>query len=678
MSYDLGQTFYFDKQSVQGSEAAVVTSVELFFRAKPIQNKTESGIAKPGVVVAICQTKEDGSPDLSTLNNLLHTSRVEYDSINADTTGATSTKFTFQQPVTVTTNRSYAILIKLDGRDRGFRLYANKAGSAALGSSSLTQVSSGTIDGNAYRITNGFTLTPLIDTDIALKINIAKFTANTQTYSIRNRAYEILKVSSTSGEFLGGEEIIQERSALTGTITIDSSSTVLIGSGTNFTSSVVVGDKLVITDGTSGNTDIRVVNAVTNSTHIVLTQPPSFSNNSGSFFKTVTGKLFTYNNLSDELIIQDSTANSTIYLTTSTVLRGVDSGATATITSIQNANVNAVIPNYAINQPPGTKVSLTLNFANTTGSVSSTRKVDGALGVRTYINQYDGIIASRTNEVTAGTPFRSFSGELTFTTANPYVSPLVYQSDLDLFIERYEINNSDTNEYLGKGSAKARYISAQSALANNQLAEDAKVYITAFKPLNTEIKVFVRVMNAEDNESFDIKDWTELTQRESSNLRSNPSNINDMIEYSYDVPFFQTGTRVAGEFRTQSSNGVIIGTSGSVNTDITIGDVVRVYSPLISNTHFVDTVVAANTTTLTVAKAVSNASLVSSGLYVDKITRKNSGYLDIQNGNIFTYYNKSMSKFVGYDVFAVKVILLSSDGINIPYVNDVRVLAVSA
>lgn len=678
MSYDLGQTFYLDKQAVQGADAAVITSVELYFRTKPIQNKTVSGIANPGVTVALCKTKEDGSPDIASITDLLFTSRVEYANINADTTGSTSTKFTFTQPMIVATNSSYAFLIKFDGRDSGFRIFANKAGNVAQNSSSITQVSSGVVDGYTYRITNGFTLTPLTDTDIAFKINVAKFTSLSQTYSITNRAYEILKVSSVSGIFLGGEEILQQRSTLTGTLTVNSSSASLIGSGTTFTTDVVAGDRLVISDGTSGNTDIRVVGTVTNNTLLVLTQAPSFSNASGTYYKTVTGRLFTFDNLTDEMIIQDSTANSTIYLTTSTVIRGVDSGATATISAIRNANVNAVIPNYAINQPPSTKVSLTVNFANTGGSVSSTRKINGTLGIRSYINQYDGVVASRSNEVTAATPFKSFSGELTFSTTNPYISPTVHQNDLDLFIERYSINNDTTDEYQGKGLARARYVSRQIRLTNDQQAEDFKVYLTAFKPQNTDIKVFVRALNPEDNESFDLKDWTELTLDQSSNIRSNPTNIYDKREFTYSVPFFQAGTAVPGQFKTELANAVIVGTSGSVSTDLTVGDVVRVYSQLFTNTHFVDTVVAANTTTFTIAKAVSNTSVVGNGLLVEKITRKNSGFLNIQNGNVFTYYNKALSKFNGYETFAVKIVLLSSDGINAPYVDDVRLLAVSA
>jgi hypothetical protein len=678
MSFDLGQTFYLDKRSVENSQAAIVTSVELYFSAKPISNKTDSGISEPGVVVSLCATKEDGSPRLDDFVTQQYTARVEYSNINVDTTGATSTKFTFTEPIAIATDRSYAFLIKFDGSDKGFRLFGNKAGTIALNTSSVTQVSSGTVDGNAYRITNGFTLTPLTDTDLTFKINIAKFTTLSETYQFRNRAYEIMKVASVNGSFKGGEEVIQERSSLTGTINVSSATKEVTGTGTSFTSTVTVNDKIIITDGTAGNTNIRVVNTVTNATHLVLDEYPSFSNTSASYYKTVIGNLFVYNSISDEMILQDSTANSTLYLTTSTTLRGIDSGATATISEIKNANVNAVVPSFAVREPSGTSSSITLNFANTGGSVSSTRKQNGILSKRSFIDQYDAIVASRTTEVTAATPFRSFIGEITFTTTNPYVSPMVQEHNLDAFVERYEINNTTTNEYLGQGAALARYISKQVNLTNDQLAEDFKIYLSAFKPINTDIKVYLRALNPEDSEAFDLKDWTEMELIQSQNLLSNPANKNDFIELAYNIPFFQSGTQIPGEFKTESANAVIVGTSGSVNTDITVGDLVHVYSPLIEDTHFVDTVTAANTTSFTVGTSVSNSSLVGTGFYVNKITRKNSGYLDIQNGNIFTYYNRSSARFNGYQTFAVKIVLLSSDGINIPYVRDLRALAVSA
>jgi flagellar hook-associated protein FlgK len=75
---------------------------------------------------------------------------------------------------------------------------------------------------------------------------------------------------------------------------------------------------------------------------------------------------------------------------------------------------------------------------------------------------------------------------------------------------------------------------------------------------------------------------------------------------------------------------------------------------------------------------VSNTSLVGTGFYVTKIDRPNSAFLDKQNQNVLTYFNKGSARFEAYDSFAVKVVLLSSDGVSIPFVDDVRAIAVSA
>ena len=247
-----------------------------------------------------------------------------------------------------------------------------------------------------------------------------------------------------------------------------------------------------------------------------------------------------------------------------------------------------------------------------------------------------------------------------------------------MFAERYEINNISTNEYKGEGSASARYITKSVTLADNQQAEDMKVYLTAYKPSNTSILVYAKFINTEDIESFDIKDWTELTLNQSNNIVTNPVNINDRAEYSYSVPQYNSGTLATGVFTTELSNSVVVGTSGAVNTNIIPGSVVRVYSPSLSNTYFTDTVLSSNTTTATLSRTVSNTSLVGTGFNVDVISRPNSAYIDNQNQNTITYFNKSLAKFQTYNTFALKIVLLSDDGVNIPFVDDVRAIAVSA
>jgi hypothetical protein len=191
--------------------------------------------------------------------------------------------------------------------------------------------------------------------------------------------------------------------------------------------------------------------------------------------------------------------------------------------------------------------------------------------------------------------------------------------------------------------------------------------------------VYAKFRNAEDNESFDVKQWTLLNAVTGGSAISNPTNIYDFIDQEYAIPFYgTTKTTANGSFTTQSANSVIVGTTTDVNTYVTVGDLVRVYSPLFPTTYFIDKVVAANTTSFTVGTAVSNSSVIGTGFKVDTLNNSKSGFLDIQSQNILTYYNNSYAKFQGYDAFCLKVVLLSQDNIKIPYVDDIRAIAVSA
>jgi hypothetical protein len=259
------------------------------------------------------------------------------------------------------------------------------------------------------------------------------------------------------------------------------------------------------------------------------------------------------------------------------------------------------------------------------------------------------------------------------------VSPYVREENLDLFLETFEINNDDTNEYLGRGNASSRYVASPVFLSNDQLAEDMKVYLRAYRPANTSIKVYAKLRNSYDVESIDIKDWTEMVELSTTAaVQSSSINNKNYIELQYDLPFEPAGTLVTGQFTTTTGNSVVTGTTSTVNTDVTVGSVVRVYSASTPNSYFIDTVVASNTTTFTLASNVSNTSMVGSGFLTDVVTRKNSAFIDIQKNNIATYFNSSLASFRGYDNFAIKVVLLSDNGYAVPYVDDLRAVAVSA
>lgn len=528
-------------------------------------------------------------------------------------------------------------------------------------------------------MTNGKVLTPETDADLSFKLKVAKFTTTPTTFMVRNRPYEILKTTPVVGVFKGGEPVYEKRANNTGTVGISSTIATLTGSGTSFNTILQAGDSFVITDGTTGNTDIRKVVSIANATFMTIDVTPSFTNTAGAYYRTVTGSMFFNSNMTDHLIVQDSTANASVYLSVGSPMYGVDSGAQANVTAIQTYAVNAAIPGFNVIVPAGTTVNTTLNFANSSLGVSGTTESTFNIGQRKTVDTYPAVIASRTTEVTTGTPFTSVATTLKFTTTNPYVSPYVREENLDLFVETFEINNDDTNEYLGRGNASSRYISSPVFLSNDQLAEDMKVYIRAYRPASTSIKVYAKLRNTNDVESIDLKDWTEMEELTTTSGRQSSSiNKQNYIELQYDLPFEPAGTLVTGQFTTTSGNSIVTGTTSTVNTAVAVGSVVRVYSASTPNSYFIDTVVASNTTTFTLASNVSNTSMVGSGFLTDVVTRKNSAFLDVQVNNIATYFNSSLASFRGYDNFAIKVVLLSENGYAVPYVDDLRAVAVSA
>lgn len=676
VGFDLAQTFYFDKDAVQGADTAYVTSINLYFYGKPVAGNTKTGIVKPGVSLYMCKTYDDGSPNLEIVHNMF-SSRVEYDNISVSTTGSTATTFTLNQPVPLPTNRSYGFLLRFDGSDDDFKLWCNKAGQNILNTNTPTQVTSGKVDGYLYKITNGVNLTPERDTDLSFTMSVAKFSSSSQTFKIINRSYETLKVNSTSGRFKGGEDVYVLGANAAGTVAISETSTLIVGTGTAFSSVVAINDHFVITDGTPGNTEIRTVVSIAGA-NLVIDVAPSFSNTAGHYYLPVTGKVFMFDDMSDHLIIQDATTTATRYINTNDYIYGVDSLALTRVTSVLDYAINSVIPNFNIVTPAGSSVTTTLNFANSAYNVSSSRKQDVTLGVRKILHEYPAVMASASHEETAATPFSSFQGELVFTTTNPYVSPYVREDNLDLFLERYEINNDSTNEYMGRGNAKARYISKTVTLDADAQAEDLKVFVRAHKPSNTTIEVYAKLRNSQDPETIDLKNWMQLTLTGNTSYISNPTSLSDYGEFTYSIPGYGPGTVANGTFTTTLSSAIVTGTAANVSASVSTGSIVRLYSSFLANTYIVDSVASSNATTFTLTNAIANSSLVATGLQVSVMSRPYSGFIDIQKQNVYTYFNQSLSRFETFDSMTLKIVLLSDNSVSIPYVDDIRAIAVSA
>jgi hypothetical protein len=679
--FDLAQTFYVDKDSVRQADTIFITSVDLFFKNKPIAGKTKTGIFEPGVSVYICPVDND-VPNLNAVYP--EVARVEYAGIFETSTATTSTKFSFNFPIAIKTAQSYAILVKFDGSDDDFKLWWNKAGEKVLNTTNNTQVSSGKVDGFFYTITNGKMLTALKDADLKFALNVAKFTSNTATYKLNNSYNEFFKLfaNSISGNFKGGEYVYQNTAPSTGTLTINATSKAIVGNGTSFTSTLQVGNKFVITDGTAGNVDVRTVTSIANNTYMLVDVVPSFSNGAGSYLKTPVGTVFAFNSMTERLTLENSTANTSAYFANNEYVRGVDSGASCRIEYIENFEANYIRPSFNITTPAGTFTNTAINIANSSYYQASGNKALVEINQIKFMDSYPAVIASRSYEVLNGATLfdgsKSLESEITFNTTNIYTSPYAKEENLDVFVTRYEINSDDTAEHTNSGNATSKYIAKRVVLADGQDAEDLRIYISAYKPANTDIRVYAKFHNNVDPEPFDDKDWTHLEMVTDKGLLSNPFNRNDVIEFEYKVPMYQDGTAANGLYTTSLGNNVIVGTGVTVNSAISVNDLVRIYQPTFPNNHVISLVTAVDSTSLTIADPIANSSMVSSGLQIDKINNKHTAFINIQNSNIIRYYNTTFGAYDGYKNFSIKIVLLSDNDYRVPHVNDLRAIAVSA
>ena len=121
----------------------------------------------------------------------------------------------------------------------------------------------------------------------------------------------------------------------------------------------------------------------------------------------------------------------------------------------------------------------------------------------------------------------------TFSSTDPRVSPVLQTSRSNAIVIENVINNLSTDEHKEVGNAQARHVSVPIRLGKDQDAEDLKVYLHAYKPIGTDVKVFAKIKASSDGEALADKDYTPLVQITSSNTVSDSIDTDDIIEFEY-------------------------------------------------------------------------------------------------------------------------------------------------
>jgi len=689
-AFDYIQTFYVNPDTVASASEIMLTSVDLFFKAKPAENANVSGAAKPGINAWICEVENgDPNPNLALVNSV---KAIDYDSVNISNDAQTATVVGFNDPVLVKTGRYYGIVIKFN--DPAYDIWTNVQGDRLIGSGGVTNASSpgsqSRFDGFLYKSTNSGSYDKFSNKDLKFRVKVAQFVSNNVVVPLVNKDYEFFTIDpSVSGAFLGGEWVYQNIANATGTVTVSSSSNTLTGSGTTFTN-YGIGDKFVVSNGSV--TDVLSVTNVVNTTSISVDKFPSFSASGIGFKVPPIGVVYYSDYTKSKVYLVDSSANSSVKFVTGTRIVGARTGASANVISLDRFQVDNFKPSFMIGNPSTSDYSMVYNVANSSNAMPATSNNLELLKFNNAVRE--SYILSRSLEVDNinlyGTGRKSAVVNVTFNVAvseaNRFSVPYLKSNELDFFFYQNDINNTYTETRGGivgydtevgrNGLAKTKYISKKISFGEGKYAEDVVVYLVGYRPAGTQIKVYAKLHNAADKEAFDDKAWTPLELKNNID-RFSTEDPKDVWEYTYGLPQYpEVYTGLSGQFLTTLSSNSIT-TTANQSSVLSTGDLVRVYSVLTPENHEVFPVSSANSTAITLFKPISNTNIVGD-VGVDKLKYKNVAWNNIANDNVARYVTSSYIEFDTYNTMQIKVVLLSESTYVVPKVEQIQVIGVSA
>jgi hypothetical protein len=689
-TFDYIQTFYVNPDTVANAAEIMLTSVDLFFKAKPAENANVSGAFKPGINIWICEVENgDPNPNSSMVNSV---KAIDYDSVNVSNDAQTPTVVGFSNPVLVKTGKYYGIVVKYN--DPAYDIWTNVQGDRLIGSGGVTNNASpgsqSRFDGFLYKATNSNTYDKFSNKDLKFRVKVAQFVSNNVTVPLVNRDYEFFTIDpSVSGALLGGEWCFQDIANATGTITVLSSSNTVIGSGTTFTN-LGIEDKVVVSNGSVR--DVLTITNVINTTAMTVDKFPGFSAAGIGFKVPPVGVVYFTDYTKKKVYLVDSNANSTVKFVTGTRIVGTRSGASANVVSLDRFQVDNFKPTFMIGNPSTSDYSMTYNIANSSNAMPATTNNLELLKFNNAVRE--SYILSRSLEVDNinlyGTERKSAVVNVAFNVsvseANRFSVPYLKTNELDFFFYQNDINNTITatrggiadydTEVDRNGLAKSKYISKKISFGEGKYAEDVVVYLAGYRPAGTQIKVYAKLHNAADKDAFDDKAWTPLELKNNTN-RFSTEDPKDLWEYTYGLPQFpEISAGLSGNFLTTLSSNSIATTADQSST-LSTGDLIRVYDILSPDNHEVFPVSSANSTAITLFKGVSNTNIIGD-VGVDKLKYKNVAWNNIANDNVVRYVTSSYTEFDTYNTMQIKVVLLSENTHVVPKVEQIQVIGVSA
>jgi len=676
------QTFYVDAGAVQNADNISITAADLYFKAKPDRTTNETGIVNPGVTVGVCTL--DASNNVTILGQV----RLEYDRIYDSSSADAITTATFTTPINVPTNQSYGIVILPE--DGGYDVWINKAGDRITGTNDPSGGPTTNKNGKLYSYTGTSASNEVLNAQLKFGVNIAKYTQNSTTIDLVNEKYEFLAFSNRVNVFTGGEYVFANTVPFAGTINVTDNSDIITGVGTTFTN-LQNQQPIVITSG--ANSQIVAVASITNATSMTVNSVMSFTNTAATFRNGIIGKVVMGDYVANKLVLTNSSATNTAFFSVGQQVTGSTSQSSAIITAVEDLPVDKFVAHIEATTTISGTITATYSLAYSNGSTyivggSYDKLVNGQQQTVDASRRY---ILSRSHEVVNNYLYnnnKSAITKITLTSSNDYAAPVLNDRSTDIIVYRNQVSNAYMRAYANgvtydsevtpNGVALAKHITKKMTFDNQRKAEDLVVYASAYRPAGTDIRFYARIYNTEDSDAFDDKLWTPLVYDTNADLRS-AVDSHQILEYKLGLPAFpDTDFNIPLKFTTSANSAVVTAVSGSPNSYVGAGAIVKIYNELFPSNYMVTSVNNANTTAITLNQRVTDNSVLGSGQVIDVLEFGQTAFNNKGNFNVARYFNSTGGAFDTFNTVQIKAVLLADNTNVVPEIDQIEVLGVSA
>jgi hypothetical protein len=510
----LAQTFFIKDGMGRGSNTVFASKIDLYFKRKSDVN---------GVNIMLREVLNGYPTALIIPFSKIH---LTPDQVNVSDDASVVTTVTFDAPIRLDTEKEYCVVVHPDANDPNYLIFTSKIGGNDL-TPGVTQgqpVVQDWGDGVLFTSTNNRAWSAYQDEDIKFTLYRHDFNSSSGTVTLTNADHEFITLSDWTGRFLPGEKVYQTIGS-TATVSIALNTSLVTASGIDVSTIYSIGDFIQIAVPGGSRYDIFRIISIDSSTEMTLDRPISFAVANGTGIPVVVGEVIYYNKVEpDTIYLKDSSATSSKRFTTSSTITGVRSGTTGTIGSIDDINLSYVQPLIMKSNDSVTSTTIDGTFVDPSNTIS-TYNTPLKFGDNNYFSSKGVLLYSKSNDPTRA---KAFDFNIRLANRNNSTStPIVDLETAELIAYQFKSTNS--------ADTTSKYISKTIELAADLDAEDMEVILTGYRPLGTDIKVYIKPQNSFDSANFESNDWVELELYSGTGVYSSSINLNDYKEFKYRV-----------------------------------------------------------------------------------------------------------------------------------------------